>query len=421
MRRAADVFPVDKRSSPGSDRRRVAAGSHGEGRLKKAAAVAPSASEIQELRREVVTLRAAIGLLHRIGILVGGALELEPTCYAVLTAVTAGVGLGLNRAMLFLGDARTLRGVCAVGPADREEADRVWKAIEADAHDLETLYEAGLRHHQNPGKLDQRVRATLVDPSGDTTVALAYRRAALVLGEGRDDLGGLFHAPTAIAAPLRDAQGVSGVLYADNYFTRRLVAPPAQQVFAMVADHAARAISNARRFEEIAGAARTDALTGLRHHGAFMTDLGDAAASAIAGRRPLGLAMFDLDGFKQINDRLGHLAGDALLASLAARVRGVVRGGEGIYRYGGDEFAALLPGADRAAAALVGTRLNAAISAQPFSLGHDRAVPITCSVGVASLPEDASDATGLVEAADRAMFRAKAKGKDQVEGDAPPA
>ncbi len=182
----------------------------------------------------------------------------------------------------------------------------------------------------------------------------------------------------------------------------------------MVADHAGRAISNARRFEEVSGAARTDALTGLRHHGAFMTDLGREVAPAREQGRPLGVLMLDLDGFKQVNDNLGHLAGDALLAGLASRMRGVVRGGEGVYRYGGDEFGAIVPGADRAAADLVGARLRAAVSAQPFALGGGNRLRITCSVGAASLPEDGADATGLIEAADRAMFRAKARSKAEA-------
>ncbi len=388
----------------------------------KKAARGGERAEVRALRREVATLRAAIALLHRIGNLVAGALELEPACYAVLTAVTAGVGLGLNRAMLFLAepagspaDRRVLHGVAAVGPSDRDEADRVWKSIEADAPDLETLYESGLRHQASPGKLDRLVRGTVLDAGGSSIVALAFRRGATVIGEGEDDTAGLFHAATAIAAPLRDARGVSGVLYADNYFTGARLDPVSEQVFSMVADHAGRAISNARRFEEVSGAARTDALTGLRHHGAFMTDLGHEVADARARGGRVGLLMIDLDGFKQINDRLGHLAGDALLAGLAARMRGVIRGGEGVYRYGGDEFAVIVPGADRAAAALVGDRLRAAVSGQPYALGGEHKLRITCSVGAASLPEDGEDATALIEAADAAMFRAKAGGKDKVE------
>src|SRR5262249_35184130 len=161
----------------------------------------------------------------------------------------------------------------------------------------------------------------------------------IVIGEGRDDAGGLLHGPTAIAAPLRDRHVLSGVLYADNRFTRKRPDEISRMVFGMVAEDAGRAIENAQRFEKVAGEARTDPLTGLGHHGAFMVDLGREVAAALASRRPLGLCMVDLDGFKAVNDDLGHLAGDALLTGLAARMRGVIRGGKGVYRFGGDEFA----------------------------------------------------------------------------------
>ena len=104
--------------------------------------------KVRRLEGENESLRAAILLLHRIANLVRTPVELEPTCYALLTGVTAGVGLGLNRAMLLLvdeEDRRRLKGVAAVGPADRQEADRVWRSIEAHAPDLETLHEAGDR------------------------------------------------------------------------------------------------------------------------------------------------------------------------------------------------------------------------------------------------------------------------------------
>jgi diguanylate cyclase (GGDEF)-like protein len=376
------------------------------------------AREIQGLRREVESLRGAIALLHRISKLVGAPLDLEPACYAVLTATTAGVGLGLNRAMLFFADPRgkSLHGAGAVGPADATEADRVWRAIEAESPDLETLYERGLAHRERPGKLDQAVRATTLDPGGATPVALAFRRGCTVIGEGEDDAGGLFHLPTAIAAPLGDGPHARGVLYADNRFTGQRLEPALERVFTLVADYAGRAIANAERYERLAGEARTDALTGLGHHGAFMTDLGREAEAAVVAGRPLGMAMIDLDGFKQVNDRFGHLAGDALLAGFAARMRGVVRGGEGVYRYGGDEFAVLIPGATRAAAVKVGNRLLKAIASQPFSLGGGKQIGITCSVGVASLPEDAGGAERLLEAADGALLRAKARGKNVVVG-----
>ncbi|MFO0568718.1 MAG: hypothetical protein U0263_23855 [Polyangiaceae bacterium] len=163
-------------------------------------------SEQGALARENAALRQAVDLLHRVSNLVRQSLELEPTCYALLTGVTAGVGLGLNRAMLFFVDEserELLRGVAAVGPADRDEADRIWKSIENDAPDLHELYQAGLRQRAEASALDRQVRALSVRADGDTPVALALRRATAVHGEGSDDLRGLLHLPTAVAAPLR--------------------------------------------------------------------------------------------------------------------------------------------------------------------------------------------------------------------------
>jgi diguanylate cyclase (GGDEF)-like protein len=373
---------------------------------------------LADLEEENASLRAAILLLHRIANLVRGAVELEPTCYALLTGVTAGVGLGLNRAMLFLVDAtdrNALHGAAAVGPESREEADRVWKSIKAADLDLEALYEAGLRERASPGLLDRRVRALRVDAAGDTPIAVALRSGATAEGAGTDDLGGLFHLPSSIAAPLRGRTSIRGVLYADNIYTGQRIRPVSQLVFSLLADDAGRAIESAHRFEQMALRARTDSLTGLSHHGALMEELGQAVASASRAREPLGVVMVDLDDFKRVNDSYGHLVGDALLAGVASRLRAAARTSESPYRYGGEEFTVVLPGADRAAAAAVGERLRRAVGDRPFAVGSEESLRVTCSVGVASLPEDGADAEALVAAADAALLRAKALGKNRVE------
>jgi diguanylate cyclase (GGDEF)-like protein len=374
-----------------------------------------TAERASRLEEENESLRGAILLLHRIANLVRTPMEVEATCYALLTGVTAGVGLGLNRAMILLvdeTDRRRLKGAAAVGPADAEEADRVWRSIEADAPELETLYEAGLAQHARHGKLDQRVRSLLVDVQGASPVALAMRSGALVAGLGDDDLDGLLDVPTSVAAPLRGRGVVRGVLYADNVFTGRKLPEVAQLVFALLADHAGRALEGARRYEQVAQDARTDALTGLGHHGVFMEELGRAVGRA-AGRA-LGLVMIDLDDFKRVNDTPGHLAGDALLAGVAERMRGVVRTGESPYRYGGEEFAVVLPGADLRAAAAVGERIRRAVGGSPYAVSAGVSLSVTCSVGVASLAGAGHSAVDLVAAADAALLRAKAAGKDRV-------
>lgn len=381
---------------------------------------AAKGTKLYHLAREADALRAAISLLHRVSGLVLTALEVDPTCAAVLTGVTAAAGLGMGRAMLFLlgGDGR-LHGVGAVGALTAAEAATARRARGPREVDLDILAEKGTRRLVAWCPLAEQVRATAIDVGTDTPVALALRRGKVVAGRGRDDAGGLFHLPTSVAAPLRDRHAVSGVLYADSRFGGARLDEIARMVFCMVAEDAGRALEHAQRYEQVASEARTDALTGLDHHGAFTLDLERAVAAACASGCPLGLAMIDLDGFKHVNDGLGHLAGDALLAGLAARMRGVMRGGAGLYRFGGDEFAAILPGADRAAAAIVGERLHRAVIAEPFALGEGVKRAVACSIGVASMPEDASSAHDLIARADEALLRAKACGKDRVEAARP--
>ncbi len=377
----------------------------------------PTDDRVNHLLRENEALRRAVRTLHEIASLVRESLALEPTCYALLTGVTAGVGLGLNRAMLFFVDenARELVGAAAVGPDGHDEADRVWRSIEADAPDLFTLYEAGLRQRDKPCPLDQRVRTTRLSADGNTPVALALRRGRTISADGTDDAAGLLHLPTAVAAPLHSRSRIEGVLYADNRFTHRTLDGVEQLVFGLIADHAGRAIAHAKSFEKLAERARTDSLTGLGHHGTMM----EAVRSALSGTDPertVGLAMLDLDDFKQVNDRLGHQAGDALLAGVARRLNAQLRSHETPFRYGGEEFAVLLPNVHHDALGRIGERLRRAISERPFPVRTDLALEITCSIGLALRPVGATPSS-LIEAADAALLRAKSTGKNRIELD----
>lgn len=353
--------------------------------------------------------------MHEIADLARESLELEGVAYAVLTGVTAGVGLGLNRAMLFVTDAddrTSLVGMAAVGPNDREEADRVWKSIEKDGPDLRTLYQSGQDLRSRPKPLDARVRKLAVSIDGDSPIALAFRNDAVVCGRGSDDLAGMLHRPTAIAAPLRGRHNRLGVLYADNLFTGQALDEVSQTVFGMVAGHAGRALENARSYEQVLRVSQTDSLTGLPHHGALMDALGRAVDHARGSDQPLSVVMLDLDDFKGINDTLGHLVGDRLLAEIAHRLRQAVRGGT-VYRYGGEEFTALLTGVDRSGARLVAERLRRAVHDEAFSPGKGTARVVTCSLGVATL-SGAESAGDLLRRADSALLLAKREGKNRV-------
>jgi diguanylate cyclase (GGDEF)-like protein len=377
----------------------------------------PAALRLEQLERENAALRHAVLLLHEVSNLLHGSLEVEAACYAVLTGVTAGVGLGFNRAMLFQTsrvDPSVLEGTMAVGPADRDEADRVWKRIEAGNHDLRTLYQAGLAAREAHAPIDRQVRALRLKVDSAALLTLAMKEGRLVLGaEGVGDLDGLLDLETGVAAPLKGAEGVVGVLYADNRFTQKRCSPEVAQVFGLVADHAGRAVENARRFEREARAARTDALTGLGHHGALMERLAVTVTESRTNGRPLSLVMIDLDNFKGVNDRLGHLAGDALLAGLSERLRAHLRASELAFRYGGEEFSLVLPGVDTAAATAIAERIRKAVADEPFVVADGQSLRVTCSLGVVRLRPEMS-VLALVDAADQALLDAKRTGKNRV-------
>ena len=155
--------------------------------------------------------------------------------------------------------------------------------------------------------------------------------------------------------------------------------------------------------------AATDALTSLPNHRAFHQKIRQVVAAAQKAGERVGLIMLDIDGFKDVNDSLGHLQGDDILRQCAAVFCAVVRR-ESVYRYGGDEFAVILEGADEERAADVAEQLRHAIAARRSEDPNN----VTISLGVASFPETTRSAEELIYEADAAMYWAKAAGKNRV-------
>jgi diguanylate cyclase (GGDEF)-like protein len=176
-----------------------------------------------------------------------------------------------------------------------------------------------------------------------------------------------------------------------------------------LATRAGPAIENARRFREARQLADLDALTGLHNRRYFHETLAREVARAHRYDRNLALIIFDLDDFKAINDRIGHLTGDGVLAEAAERVREVVRTADIACRVGGDEFAVILPESKLADADQLYARLQKAVSTRPVG----EAGPLTISAGVAELQPD-DDAIAFFQRADHALYGAKEAGKGQV-------
>jgi diguanylate cyclase (GGDEF)-like protein len=173
-----------------------------------------------------------------------------------------------------------------------------------------------------------------------------------------------------------------------------------------VGRRAGPAIANAQRYNEAREQAELDSLTGLHNRRLFYEFLGREIARAQRYERFLSLIVFDLDDFKRINDRIGHLGGDAVLAEVADRIRGVVRATDIACRVGGDEFAVILPESSREDAELLADRIALAIRGQKI----EKVGALKISAGVAELRQD-DTAADLFKRADQAMYRAKNAGK----------
>lgn len=176
-----------------------------------------------------------------------------------------------------------------------------------------------------------------------------------------------------------------------------------------LAERVAPAIENARRFREARLLADLDSLTGLHNRRYFHETLAREVDRAQRYQRRLSLVIVDVDGFKEINDRIGHLAGDAVLAEIADRIRQVVRSADIPCRVGGDELAVILPEVEVGQAQQLVGRIQQAVASQPIA----RAGRVRVSAGVADLqPNDTP--TSLFERGDESLYGAKHSGKGDV-------
>jgi diguanylate cyclase (GGDEF)-like protein/PAS domain S-box-containing protein len=160
--------------------------------------------------------------------------------------------------------------------------------------------------------------------------------------------------------------------------------------------------------DRINWAATHDAVTGLANRSAFQAMLEEALSGAQEAAEPVGLLLIDLDNFKSVNDSLGHQAGDRALAAFAARIAEATPAGAIPFRFGGDEFAVILPRAGTEAAAAIAAGLIRTLQ-RPLSIG-DRNIDLRASIGVAAFPDQGGDATDIVQNADLALYAAKAGG-----------
>ncbi|MBN1846433.1 MAG: GGDEF domain-containing protein [Sedimentisphaerales bacterium] len=288
-------------------------------------------------------------------------------------------------------------------------------------------YDAGkkvlhLLRHNHPYPIE---RLVVMSEHADSPMATAIRQKELLVlkdlatwANGRDQpvlrlFAGNYRSNSCVIAPLLSGEQVLGVLnLADKidgpYFDRARDLLPIQMLCNVIGS----AMSNIQMYDEVRRRARTDSMTNLFNHRAFYDELEKEVRRNRRYGGQLSLIMIDLDNLKCTNDEHGHRAGDAIILHAAEQIRRCTREFDIAARYGGDEFAIILPNTSRQEAVIVARRLVQTVSARPVRAGSSR-VDASVSVGVGQYAGGGIEE--FMNEVDAALFAAKSAGKNRIQ------
>jgi diguanylate cyclase (GGDEF)-like protein len=277
---------------------------------------------------------------------------------------------------------------------------------DAAAHRLRPIFARGIF-------AEQFLAMDVPDDVGVSGVALRTGEAQLVQDELADSRVLRFddpppHPGALIVAPLLSGERIQGELMIERLGDDAHFTTEEFDLVKLFAGQVSIALRNAAAHRAVELRAETDPLTGVWNHGALTQQIEDM----VAQRSRFAMLMVDLDFFKVYNDHLGHQAGNAMLQAVAQVLRESCRESDLVFRFGGDEFAVLLPGTGLSGARTVAEKIRSAVGAVADALHSP--VNVTCSVGIAVYPKDAHDGTSIVTAADRACYAAKRAGRDRI-------
>ena len=291
--------------------------------------------------------------------------------------------------------------------------DGVYRYVAARGYDLQQLQRVAFAAEELQHPRELREATQYLAPYEGNLALLGEQRSEVLESVGRAG-----RIASTLVVPLVTGELPLGFMYLDGLEAGRSFSDDSVAIASVAASQASLVIqrltldatlrARQQAFERLA---TVDALTGLPNRHAFIERLPALLAQAQRHERRLALLYLDLDGFKAVNDSLGHDQGDALLRTVGRRLRAAVRSGDLVARLGGDEFTVVINDLhDASEAAAVAVKLVDAVRL-PVALGS-HSVRVSTSVGIALYPDDASSPVDLMRRADTAMYGAKHQGRD---------
>ena len=264
-------------------------------------------------------------------------------------------------------------------------------------------------------EIDPLVRVAV----GEGAVGLVAERATPVLIPNQTTGGPRFSRyeprfPVAVAVPVYSQDKIRGVLALYRVDPRKHFTEQDVEMVTFLAEQGGTAIENVLLHEEAQRLSITDGLTGIWNRRYFQMQFRQVLATATRFDRTFSILLLDLDHFKKVNDTYGHRRGDEILVEFSQRVTTMVREVDTFARYGGEEFACLLTETEMSGALTTAEKIREAVRREPFGEGEGTQLHLTVSIGVATYPDHGDSFVSLIEAADKALYRAKQTGRDQV-------
>ena len=380
-----------------------------------------------QLSEQLTRAQRELAVLYEVSSAMRTTLELNHILYIILTGVTAHTGLGFNRAILFLINPkdRALEPKMAIGPESGEHAKNTWNYISESNQDLDDLIrrekiEDNMSHSSFYNSIKE-IRIPLDSKEGNLLSSAFHQGTPLHLLKEKldqyqdDPFLKTFQTNELVIMPLKAKDKVKGLIVADNLYTQKPITIYDLRIFMMLANQAGLAIENSQLYEIIIHKSHTDSLTELWNHGYFQDFLSKELSLSQMNHVPISLLMIDIDNFKKLNDVHGHQHGDIILKEIASILKDSSRQIDCVCRYGGEEFAIILPQTDQTQGYNIAERIRQQVEHHKFPpLTSQENFKVTVSIGLATLTDDIHKKEDLITKADKAMYIAKFSGKNQT-------